>query len=150
MAIRIGGRPGGSRRSASWWIRLTLYLAFLLATAYAVTSLRGRIPMAFGLTPIRVYATSVSVTQLPTNGEAPLADVGVAVRIIGSRPVPDGVRLNQFELRTDDGTPHRPYASSFVFGPDGTMDIAPGDTLTGVLMFTLPFEADPKELWWQP
>ena len=33
---------------------------------------------------------------------------------------------------------------------DGSLHVAPGDTLTGVLLFALPEAEQPDQLWWEP
>ena len=137
---------------ASWYFRIVLYLAVLIVTALLVNGLRGRIPMAFGLTPIQVKALSVVRLPYESSGAAggSLADVSVNVRIVGNDSLPDGVTLTQFHLTTKNDARYSPYASTFLFGPDGRLRITPGDTLYGALLFSVPADETPEELWWRP
>ena len=139
--------PGKGR---SWYIRLTAYLIGLLVVAYLVSNLRGRIPQAFGLTPIRVHALSVRATPVNDGTGAAMTDVSVGVRVVGWDSVYSGLALSQFRLRTDEGTNHQPYASDLLFDSTGTLTIHRGDTLTGELLFLIPSDESPKQLWWEP
>jgi len=152
MALILGKarRERGVAR-LSWYIRIGLYLAILLIMAYVVNSLRGRIPMAFGLTPIQVKALSVS--RMPygrSDSSSAMADVSVAVRIVGNDSVPGGIALGQFRLITKTQRRYEPYASTFLLDSTGRLRVARGDTLYGALIFTVPKDETPGELWWQP
>jgi len=135
-----------------WYVRVVVYLAILLLVAYVVNSMRGRIPMAFGLTPIRLTALSVEV--MPSAPSQPAdssrTDAVVNVRIVGDRPLAKGVTLAQFHLVTKRSATFRPYASTLPFDSLGRLRIGVGDTLVGALLFALPRGEKPDQLWWRP
>jgi hypothetical protein len=139
-------------------VRIVLYSLVLIATYFVVTGLRGRIPMAFGLTPIGVRAVAMAISEYEAGAPMPgvaattmsLVDVRVTVEIVGRDSLPDGLRLGQFRLTSDADGRYQPYASSLLFGVDGRRPIAPGDTLRGDLLFSLPRNERPDQLWWEP
>lgn len=148
------GEAGARYRGVrfTWYLRIGLYLAVLIAMAIILDSLRGRIPMAFGLTPIQVKA--LSVERVPYGGGdsagVGMTDVSVSIRIVGNDPLPDGVALSQFRLVAKGNSSYEPYASTFLFDSTGKLRIAPGDTLFGALVFALPSDERPAKLWWRP
>ncbi len=132
-------------------VRIALYAAILVATYFLVTDLRGRIPMAFGLTPIEVRALSVATTEYVADSAGTnMVDMRVTVEIVARDTMAGGLQLRQFHLIGADGRRFRPYASSLLFGVDGKLHLAPGDTLLGTLLFALPADEEPEELWWEP
>ena len=150
MRISSGRTPAGRSRVA-WYVRIGVYLGVLVLVAYLVNGMRGRIPQAFGLTPIRVKVLSVRMVPVGSDrAGSGLTDVSVAVRIVGQDSLYEDVCLGQFFLIAAEGTRYRPYASSFLFGVDGALTIARNDTLTGELLFALPANEQAKELWWEP
>ena len=137
-------------RGKSWYVRLVIYLIVLLAVAYIISASRGRIPQAFGLTPIRVHAESVRTVPVRDERQVAMNDVSVQVRVVGWDSVFTDLRLNQFRLRTSGSENHQPYASTFLFDSTGTITICRNDTLRGTLMFLVPEGETPEELWWEP
>ena len=147
MRVVLGST--GRRSKRSWYIRIALYAAFLGLVFYLVNGMRGYIPQAFGLTPIRVKVLSLS--ELPfTDSTRPMRDYGVSIRITAQDSIYRNLRMNQFRLLTKDGHDYRPVGSTLVFGLDGTLTIARTDTLRGVLIFSLPVSEKPEEFWWEP
>jgi hypothetical protein len=133
-----------------WYVRLILYIVVLVAVLLSMRMMRGRIPQAFGLTPIRVEAISVSKISNDVNmsldGET---DYSVSVRIVGSDTVVTPILLGQFLLETAEGQ-YTAFASDLIFARGGTLDVAPGDTLFGALIYSIPNDENPEELWWRP
>jgi len=134
----------------SWYVRIGLYVLLLVVATLALNSLRGRIPMMLGATPIRI--DGLATVRLPHvgPGAADTADVGVTVRIVARKPVRDGLRLDQFRLRAKSGKSYPAHTSSFIFGPSGVLAVDKGDTLIGTFVFALPKGEAPDELWWRP
>lgn len=139
-----------SRNNTSrwWYARVGAYLAFLLLTAYALNSLRGRLPQALGLTPIRV--TVLSVERIGAVSGVGNSTVSVTVRIVGRKDPPVRVTMQQFQMKSKGGTSFRPYASSFPFDSSGALSVARAETLDGVFLFNIPTRETPGELWWNP
>jgi len=153
MALNIGGKrttTGSTRSKVVWYLRIGLYLVLLLVAAYVANRMRGRIPMAFGLTPIRVEALSVARVPYDASDARSQGDVSVTVRIVGRDTVRGGISLAQFRLITKRSRRYEPYASTLLFDSDGRLHIAPGDTAIGVLLFSLPGDEEPDQLWWEP
>ncbi len=140
----------GSTPRVSWYIRIALYATILLGTAFGLNRLRGRIPQAFGLTPIRVEVLSLERfrNQDPRGGKE--NTFGVVARILGRKSPSASVSLRQFVLKTESGNLIRPYASSLQFDNLGNLAIAHADTLTGVFLFAVPPTEKPSEFWWNP
>ena len=135
-----------------WYIRIALYGAVLVGVLLAIHGMRARIPQAFGLTPITVKALSVTYLSpdLSVRDSATTTrDISVAVRIVGRDSLGADVRLSQFTLVAGSERP-RPFASDLLFGESGALHVARGDTILGVLLFTVPADATPDELWWNP
>jgi hypothetical protein len=139
-----------SKTPVQWYVRIGLYLALLLVTAYALQKLRGKIPQAFGMTPIRVRA--LSVERIPGSMPADPTKVAicVTVRIIGHKDPPVLVYLRQFQLKAASGNAFRPYASSLPFDSLASLHVARAETLDGVFLFNIPAEEQPQQLWWNP
>ena len=138
---------------AGWYIRVALYAAVLVAVLLAMRGLRAKIPMAFGLTPIAVKVLSVAYidpyAKRTQDSAQTTRDVSVAVRIVGRDSLGADVRLDQFTLEAGSERV-RPFASDLLFADSGTLTVARGDTIVGVLIFTVPADVAPKELWWNP
>jgi len=150
MGITI--TPRSDRRGKlRWYLRLIIYGVVLVAVVLIMNTLRGQIPQAFGLTPIRVDALSVariSPDSLDTSSRREV-DYAVTVRIVGRDSVMTPVQLDQFRVDTDAGR-FQPYASDLLFDSTGILSVVEGDTIIGVLVFSLPDRAEPKQLWWNP
>ena len=150
MGITITPR-NGQRGKLRWYLRIVIYAVALVAVVLVMNALRGQIPQAFGLTPIRVDALSVariSPDSLDASSSRQI-DYAVTVRIVGRDSVTTPVRLDQFRVDTDAGR-FQPYASDVLFDSTGILHVARGDTIVGVLVFSLPERAEPKQLWWNP
>ena len=137
----------GARSKWVWYARVGLYIGVLGIIVYLMHITRGKIPQAFGLTPISVQVLSVDSTPA---GDAGQADVAVAVRIVGQDSIYRDVRLRQFRVETESGDVYRPYASDLLFDETGKLTIAKGDTLRGTLLFLIRETDTPLELWWEP
>ena len=148
--MHIARKHGTARRTpVGWYIRLVLYIAVLIAVVVAMNSLRGQIPQAFGLTPVRVDV--LAVHEVPVvDPRSPERDYSVTVRIVGRKTPPAPLTLDQFELQTGRKTTYRPYASEIVFADAGTLRVAEADTIVGVMVFTILAGEEPRELWWRP
>lgn len=140
----------GSTPRVSWYVRIALYATILLGTAFGLNRLRGRIPQAFGLTPIRVEVLSLERFRDRDLRGGKENTFGVVARITGRKSPFASVSLRQFVLKTESGQLVRPYASSLQFDHLGNLAIAHADTFTGVFLFSVPSNEKPSEFWWNP
>ena len=141
-------RDRAQRKRVFWYVRIAAYLLFLGATLLMVNGLRGRIPMMFGVTPVRI--DPLTVRRIARPGRSDTVDVSVTVRVVGRDTIPGGLALGQFRLRGDDDREYMPFATSFPFEQAGGFQVAKGDTVIGGLYFALPAKVEPRELWWRP